>query len=273
MRESLLKSFDEVWIDCLNGDKYKTGKVIPKGVPGEGATDQSIFTTEHDPRGIQVGTGIATLLRRGRSTPKTGAAVVHHRNYWGRSKEKREALVASLSMDGWTPAQKASTSKLPEGPRSFEQFEPTQQARWKLVPFSAQGGFDDWPAIDQVFLAKVQGVNPNRGLQGTVIETDREILEERMREYFSDLPHSRLKEVHPLLFEARAGYQADRVRDELRASGRFSPERLVPYVVFPLDLRWLYYETRSKLLNRPRPDLYENLDANEFLVTVTASIW
>jgi hypothetical protein len=176
-------------------------------------------------------------------------------------------------MDGWTPAQKASTSKLPEGPRSFEQFEPTQQARWKLVPFSAQGGFDDWPAIDQVFLAKVQGVNPNRGLQGTVIETDREILEERTREYFSDLPHSRLKEVHPLLFEARAGYQADRVRDELRASGRFSPERLVPYVVFPLDLRWLYYETRSKLLNRPRPDLYENLDANEFLVTVTASIW
>jgi hypothetical protein len=42
----------------------------------------------------------------------------------------------------------------------------------------------------------------------------------------------------------------------------------VPYVVFPLDLRWLYYETGSKLLNRPRPDLYENLDANEFLVMV-----
>lgn len=129
MRESLLKSFDEVWIDCLNGDKYKTGKVIPKGVPGEGATDQSIFTTEHDPRGIQVGTGIATLLRRGRSTPKTGAAVVHHRNYWGRSKEKREALIASLGMDGWTAAQKASTSKLPEGPRPFDTFEPSQQAR------------------------------------------------------------------------------------------------------------------------------------------------
>jgi hypothetical protein len=58
MRESLAKSFDEIWIDCLNGDKYKTGKVIPKGFPGEGTTDQSIFTTENDPRGIQVGTGI-----------------------------------------------------------------------------------------------------------------------------------------------------------------------------------------------------------------------
>jgi hypothetical protein len=33
MRSSLLRSFDELWIDCLNGDKYKTGKVIPKGLP------------------------------------------------------------------------------------------------------------------------------------------------------------------------------------------------------------------------------------------------
>jgi hypothetical protein len=55
MRASLVRSFDEIWIDCLNGDKYKTGKVIPKGLPGEGTSDQSIFTTEHDPRGIQVG--------------------------------------------------------------------------------------------------------------------------------------------------------------------------------------------------------------------------
>jgi predicted helicase len=55
MRESLLSSFDQVWIDSLNGDKYRTGKVIPPGLPGEGTTDQSIFTTEQDPRGIQVG--------------------------------------------------------------------------------------------------------------------------------------------------------------------------------------------------------------------------
>ena len=56
MRESLLRSFQEIWVDNLNGDKYKTGKVIPKGLPDEGTADQSVFTTEHDPRGIQVGT-------------------------------------------------------------------------------------------------------------------------------------------------------------------------------------------------------------------------
>jgi hypothetical protein len=34
MRRSLLSNFNAVWIDNLNGDKYRTGKTIPKGLPG-----------------------------------------------------------------------------------------------------------------------------------------------------------------------------------------------------------------------------------------------
>lgn len=197
MRSSLLQSFDEIWIDCLNGDKYKTGKVIPRGLPGEGTTDQSIFTTEHDPRGIQVGTGITTLLkRRGHTCPNT-TPTVHYRNYWGRSQGKREALLSSLAISSWTPEKMAAATRSPEGPRQFEEFVPTEQARWKLVPFAAQGGFDDWPALDQLFALKVQGVNPNRGIQGTVLEMRKEVLESRMREYFSKESHARLKAEHP----------------------------------------------------------------------------
>ena len=48
MRERYLEAFDAVRIDCLNGDKYKTGKVAPDGTP-----DPSIFSTEGDPVGIQ----------------------------------------------------------------------------------------------------------------------------------------------------------------------------------------------------------------------------
>lgn len=268
MRSSLLQSFDEIWIDCLNGDKYKTGKVIPRGLPGEGTTDQSIFTTEHDPRGIQVGTGITTLLkRRGHTCPNT-TPTVHYRNYWGRSQGKREALLSSLAMSSWTPEKMAAATRSPEGPRQFEEFVPTEQARWKLVPFAAQGGFDDWPALDQLFALKVQGVNPNRGIQGTVLEMRKEVLESRMREYFSKESHARLKAEHPLLYESYAGYDGEKVRDELRNTRKFDPDRLQPYVIFPLDSRWLYFETEGKLLNRPRPELYQNLSSNEFLITV-----
>jgi N-6 DNA Methylase len=59
MRLRYLQEFDEVWIDCLNGDKYKTGKLTPDGRP-----DPSVFSTEHNREGIQVGTAIALLLRK-----------------------------------------------------------------------------------------------------------------------------------------------------------------------------------------------------------------
>ena len=57
MRERYLEAFDAIRIDCLNGDKYKTGKIAPDGSP-----DPSIFSTESNPVGIQVGTAIATLV-------------------------------------------------------------------------------------------------------------------------------------------------------------------------------------------------------------------
>ena len=40
MREQYLEAFDAIRIDCLNGDKYKTGKTTP-----DGHTDPSIFST------------------------------------------------------------------------------------------------------------------------------------------------------------------------------------------------------------------------------------
>jgi hypothetical protein len=41
-------------IDCLNGDQYKTGKQTPDGKP-----DPSVFSTEQNREGIQVGTAVA----------------------------------------------------------------------------------------------------------------------------------------------------------------------------------------------------------------------
>ena len=87
MRARYLEAFDQVWIDNLNGDKYKTGKLTPEGKP-----DPSAFSTESNREGIQVGTAVATLVRRGGIEPPT-RGVVRFRNFWG--KEKRAELIAS----------------------------------------------------------------------------------------------------------------------------------------------------------------------------------
>ncbi len=76
MRERYLDVFDHIWIDNLNGDKYKTGKVTPEGLP-----DPSIFSTECNREGIQVGTAIALMVRRKRHRP--GQRRPFSANLWG----------------------------------------------------------------------------------------------------------------------------------------------------------------------------------------------
>ncbi len=58
MRERFLEVFDRITVDCLNGDKYKTGKKSPDGTP-----DPSVFSTEFNREGIQIGTAIAMMER------------------------------------------------------------------------------------------------------------------------------------------------------------------------------------------------------------------
>lgn len=98
MRERYMDAFDAIRIDCLNGDKYKTGKTTPEGKP-----DPSIFSTEHNREGIQVGTAIATLIRKAEHA---------HRNAWS------SAISGALRNGrncrrGRTPSRRKSMRSLP----------------------------------------------------------------------------------------------------------------------------------------------------------------
>lgn len=59
MRKRLLAEFDRIWIDNLNGSKFETGKVAPDGSP-----DPSVFSTDANREGIQVGTAVALLAKQ-----------------------------------------------------------------------------------------------------------------------------------------------------------------------------------------------------------------
>lgn len=269
MRESLLTSFDEIWVDNLNGDKYRTGKVIPEGRPGAGSSDQSAFTTEHDARGIQVGTCISTFLKRGVSSRPPGpVAHVHARDFWGRADAKRRALIESLGFEDAPTAVRKEWQGQPQGPRPYEDVVPTEANMWRFVTGTASGSYDDWPALDELFPASFQGVNPNRGLEGSVVDDDPERLGKRMREYFSGMRFEDLANAHPELCKDRARYDAREMRDLVRRQSRFEGVRIVPYLVFPLDLRHIYYESVGKLLNEKRPELWANRRDNRFLLAV-----
>ena len=100
--------FDAVRINCLNGDEYKTGKITPDGTP-----DPSIFPTEGDPVGIQVGSAVATLVHKAEHTP---ASEISFRNLWGQSKrtellETAEVLYDDIALVSPRPAVRAYGSE------------------------------------------------------------------------------------------------------------------------------------------------------------------
>ena len=132
MRERYLEAFDAIRIDCLNGDKYKTGKTTPDGDP-----DPSIFSTPEDPVGIQVGTAIATLVRK---PDHVAAKTVGFRHLWGQ--RKREELTESAEI---------------EAAELYGSIQPSLPLGLPFVEMTVSDGWHDWPSLPDLFPVSFPG--------------------------------------------------------------------------------------------------------------------
>ena len=228
MRERYLEAFDAIRIDCLNGDKYKTGKVAP-----DGSSDPSIFSTPSDPVGIQVGTAIATLVRKGDHAP---AGEVGFRHLWGQAKHAELMATAETA-----------PSTL------YDSIEPVLPLGLPFVPMAVSEDWFGWPALPELFPASFPGVKTSR--DGFLVDVDLDRLRARVRDYFDpDVSHEEIARRYPAGMKTTAGFNARKVRDALLARGGPSEGGFVRFAYRPFDTRWLYWEADGSLLDRPRPD-------------------
>ena len=231
MRERYLGAFDAIRIDCLNGDKYKTGKVAPDGSP-----DPSIFSTKGDPVGIQVGTAIATLVRRPDHAP---AREVGFRHLWGQAKP--ETLLESSD---------AESNVL------YESIEPLLPLGLPFVQTEVSEHWFDWPALPDLFPMSFPGVQTKR--DAFLIDTDLDRLKARIGDYFdTTLSHEEIARRYPVAMKNSSGFvvpDARKVRNKLLARGGPIEAGFIRFVHRPFDIRWLYWETGRGLLGRPVPD-------------------
>lgn len=266
MRKSLLSNFHHVWIDNLNGDKYRTGKIIPKGLPGAGTSDQSAFSSDMDPRGIQPGTAIVTLVKRAEPKTLPTKTEVQYRDFWGLANDKRACLVAALP------------SGLENDAQPYDSFLPTRESNWRLSPTMMEGGFEEWPGLDELFPVNYQGVQPSRGLENSVMDMSRSALNSRMEEYFSQTEYENANRICPeIATHVVKGERVDRTRYNakkawltLKSIGHFRDDAILNFLSFPFDSRFLYYSAEEKWLNEARRDFFENLPGNEFMACVFA---
>ena len=228
MRERYLEAFDAIRIDSLNGDKYKTGKVAPDGSP-----DPSIFSTEGNPVGIQVGTAIATLVRKTGHMP---ANAVEFRHLWGQSK----------------PADLAATAEA-EPDALYEGIEPIPLLGLPFVRTAVSADWFDWPSLPDLFPVSFPGVKTSR--DGFLVDTDLDRLRARIADYFdATLSHEEIARRYPSVMQTSGRYDARGVRDALLKRGGPEETGFVRFAYRPFDNRWLYWEQDTKLLDEKRAD-------------------
>ena len=229
MRERFLDGFDLIRIDCLNGDKYKTGKTTPDGSP-----DPSIFSTPEDPVGIQVGTAIATLVRRADHTPTD---TIDFRHLWGQA--KRGELVETAETD---PAA------------LYDTLTPVLPLGLPFGPTLVSPGWFDLPALPDLFPAYFPGVLTNR--DAFLVDTDLDRLKARIADYFDpQLSHEEVARRYPAAMRTTTSIHVDarEVRDARLTPRGLDAAGFVPFAFRPFDNRWLFWEKKSGLLVRPSP--------------------
>ena len=228
MRERYLDAFDAVRIDCLNGDKYKTGKVSPDGLP-----DPSIFSTEGDPVGIQVGTAITTLVRKADHAP---ADAVGFRHLWGQA--KRAELTATAE---------------DEPGALYEEIAPILPLGLPFVRTAVSKDWFAWPALPDLFPESFPGVKTSR--DGFLVDVDLDRLRARVRDYFDgDVSHEEIGRRYPGVMKSTARFDARETRSALIARGGPDEAGFVRFAYRPFDTRWLYWEKDTKLLDEKRAD-------------------
>jgi predicted helicase len=242
MRERYMEVFDHIWIDCLNGDKYKTGKLTPEGKP-----DPSVFSTEFNREGIQVGTAITLLAR---TSPSEGARTVQFRHLWGR--EKRDQLLAE-----------AIGEKTPK----YETVRPQMLIGLPFAPSRIDASYLSWPLLTELFPTSFPGVQTCR--DDVVVDIDRDQLIARMEAYFDpEVSSQEMAQIAPRSMEDGVGFPARETRRYLIKRG-FKREYVVPFSYRPFDIRWLYWEPETKLLDRNRAEYFPHVfDGNLWLSAV-----
>ncbi len=227
MRERYLEAFDRIWIDCLNGDKYKTGKVTPDGQP-----DPSVFSTEFNREGIQVGTAVALMVRG--SQPK-GTESVRFRHLWG--KTKRADLLASADNDGVA---------------LYDEIHPSLDLGLPFFEITVGISYLAWPTLEELFPSSFPGVKSSR--DDLVTDIDRERLKERIELYLdASVTNDEIRHRLPAAMDTAGGFDAAKTRRTLVKKG-YIESQILRFCYRPFDYRWIYAEPDTKLLDRGRPE-------------------
>ena len=233
MRERYLEQFDLVRIDNLHGDR-----IISEYAP-DGRTSETVFALRGQSPGIKVGASISLLSKSGTADTSTGGRILYRDFHQARADERRQALLDSLD-----------NAEIDTG---YTVLKPNLRLGLPFKPASVSKGWFDGPALPDLFPVSFPGVKTSR--DGFLVDTDLDRLKGRIGDYFdTKLSHNEIAQRYPGAIKSTALFNNHTVRDALLKRGGPLDTGFIRFTYRPFDIRWLYWEADSGLLDRPRPD-------------------
>lgn len=133
-----------------------------------------------------------------------------------------------------------------------------------FYPATVEVGYFTWSLLPELFPVSFPGVKTSR--DDVLVEIDRDKLEARLRLYFDpSKSDDEIAALAPRLMESTSRFDARATRAYLLGRG-FLPENIVRYCYRPYDVRWLYWEPETALLDRNRAEYVPHVfDGNVWL--------
>ena len=230
MRQSLLESFDQIYILDLHGNSKK------KESAPDGGKDENVFD-------IMQGVSINLFIKSGKK-PKGELAQLFHHQLYGKREVKYEALnQATLANLPWQ-------TLTPKAPEFF------------FVPkdFGVEVEYKQGFSVNELFTLSASGIKTHR--DGFVIDIDEKTLQERIKRFF-DPAISDVAIRHEMSLKDNRDWSLE----VARKSGKFNDAKIQTVTYRPFDNRPIYYD--SALIDFGRENVMQHMMAGENLGLVT----
>jgi hypothetical protein len=157
-----------------------------------------IFSTEHNREGIQVGTAIATLVRKHTHIP---TSTIDFRDLWGATKRKQLLDTADTHCAD-----------------IYKQVAPSIDLGLPFRPNKVASAYFRWPSIKSLFPATFSSVKTRR--DAFLVSTERSTIKRRTHAYLDPkIDNDAFFRAYPYAAEKTAQYDPKQTRDQLLNDG------------------------------------------------------
>src|SRR3989339_1738219 len=205
MRQSLMNSFDEIYILDLHGNSLKKEKCP------DGSKDENVFD-------IQQGVSIALFVKR---KDKKDSCKVFHSETWGLREQKyRWLLKNDINTTKWKGLFPKS---------EFYLFIPRDERLLKE--------YESYPKIIDIFIQNSVGIVTAR--DNFVIDSDKEKLKQRIRMFIDEkMPDEYIRQTFNL--EDKANWKLKVAREKVRKDENW--QGAIQQILYrPFDIKWIFY--------------------------------